>query len=191
MSDIHDPAVKLTDANEALALLKAGNQRYVSGEHHNYDFAAYRAQLSGGKGQRPFAVVITCGDSRVCPEHIFDQGIGDIFVCRNAGNILDEGTMGSAEFGHAACGAPLVVVLGHSECGAVSNAFDGTTGLPDALQGILVGIQKTIAGSPDKPAATIANLNDQLNRLKSNPVFDDAVVMGAIYDLGTGVVSWQ
>jgi len=190
MSEIHDPAVKVTDANEALALLKAGNQRYVSGNYHSYDFTALREGLSNGKGQRPFAVVVTCADSRVCPEIIFDQGIGDIFVCRNAGNIVDDGVMGSCEFGHVALGAPLVVVLGHAECGAVSNAFDGTTGLPDALQGVLAGISKTIAGSPDKPAATTCNVNEMVNRFKNNPAFANAVVLGAEYNLATGIVTW-
>jgi carbonic anhydrase len=98
--------------------LRRGNDRFVAGrpEHPGQD-AAKRAELRGG--QRPYAVVLGCSDSRVAAEIVFDQGLGDLFVVRTAGHVVDTGVLGSLEFGVAALGIPLVVVLGHDGCGAV------------------------------------------------------------------------
>jgi carbonic anhydrase len=98
--------------------LRAGNARFVAGrrEHPNQDIDR-RAQLAGG--QEPFAVVFGCSDSRVAAEIIFDRGLGDLFVVRTAGHVVDTGVLGSIEFGVAVLHSPLVVVLGHDHCGAV------------------------------------------------------------------------
>lgn len=98
--------------------LLEGNGRFVRGEQeHPGQDAAKRAELSGG--QRPYAMIFGCSDSRVAAEIIFDQGLGDLFVVRTAGHIVDTGVLGSVEFGVSALGIPLVVVLGHDSCGAV------------------------------------------------------------------------
>ncbi len=103
---------------EAWAELAAGNQRFVTGrpEHPNQN-AQHRDELIGG--QKPFAAVFGCGDSRVAAEVVFDQGLGDLFVVRTAGHVLDPSVLGSLEFGVAVLNIPLIVVLGHDSCGAV------------------------------------------------------------------------
>jgi carbonic anhydrase len=108
---------------EAWAALRAGNERFVRSEpaHPDQD-AARRAELAGG--QRPFATVFGCSDSRVAAEIVFDRGLGDLFVVRTAGHVVDSGVLGSLEFGASALGIPLVVVLGHDRCGAVSATLD-------------------------------------------------------------------
>lgn len=103
--------------------LQQGNGRFVRGEQeHPGQDAARRAELSSG--QRPYAVIFGCSDSRVAAEIVFDQGLGDLFVVRTAGHIVDASVLGSIEFGVAALGIPLVVVLGHDSCGAVRATTD-------------------------------------------------------------------
>lgn len=106
---------------EAWAALAAGNARFVSGRmlHPSQD-AAHRAELA--ESQQPFAVVFGCSDSRVAAEIVFDEGLGDVFVVRTAGHVIDSTVIGSIEYGVEVLGAPLVVVLGHDRCGAVTAA---------------------------------------------------------------------
>jgi carbonic anhydrase len=108
----------------AWAALTAGNRRFVEGrrEHPHAD-ADRRARLAAA-GQRPFAQVFGCSDSRVAAELVFDRGLGDLFVVRTAGHVLDTGVLGSLEFGVAVLDVPLVVVLGHDACGAVKATLD-------------------------------------------------------------------
>ena len=96
--NVHDPAVKITDAEQALTYLKEGNERFMKGELSAKDnYAEIRNTLTGG--QKPFAIVLCCADSRVAPELFFDTKLGDIFVIRNAGNVVDEVVLGSIEYG--------------------------------------------------------------------------------------------
>ena len=113
----------LPTADEALAELLAGNARYLSAtpEHPNQD--AHRRSLLAG-GQRPFALIFGCSDSRVAAEIIFDRGLGDLFVVRTAGHVVDDGVLGSIEFGVEVLEVPLVVVLGHDSCGAVKATME-------------------------------------------------------------------
>lgn len=112
------------NADQAKQLLVDGNKRYVSGAVLKKDFSqTRRTELL--KGQKPFAVVLTCSDSRVPAELIFDQALGDLFIVRVAGNVIDPVTLGSIEYGVEHLGSPLIVVLGHSSCGAVKAAVDG------------------------------------------------------------------
>jgi carbonic anhydrase len=108
---------------EALTELLAGNERFVAehGEHPNQD-AHRRTQVASG--QRPFALIFGCSDSRVAAEIIFDRGLGDLFVVRTAGHIVDNGVLGSIEFGVAVLDIPLVIVLGHDGCGAVRTTME-------------------------------------------------------------------
>lgn len=108
---------------EALAELKAGNERFMSRTMRNCDLLSQVHATSSG--QFPSAVVVGCIDSRVPPEFVFDQGIGDVFSARIAGNIVNEDIVGSSEFATKITGAKLIVVLGHSECGAIKGAIDG------------------------------------------------------------------
>src|SRR5215471_17328988 len=110
---------------EALQRLKAGNARFAADQPSKRDVSkARRAEVA--KGQKPFAVVLACADSRVAPELIFDQGLGDIFVLRVAGNISEPAVRGSIEFAIQYVNTPLIVVLGHESCGAVKAAIDGS-----------------------------------------------------------------
>ena len=119
----HGDAPSTVNADEALRLLQAGNQRCVDGKLNSItpdELARRRAELV--QGQKPFAVVVCCSDSRVGPEIIFDQELGNIFVVRTAGEVLDAAGIGSIEYAVAHLGSPLVLVLGHEHCGAVAAA---------------------------------------------------------------------
>ncbi|WP_309111441.1 carbonic anhydrase [Saccharothrix sp.] len=123
------PEIQSPTPAEAFELLLAGNGRFVAGtpEHPNQD-AARRAEIA--PGQRPFAVLFGCSDSRLAAEIIFDRGLGDLFVVRTAGHVIGSEVLGSVEYGAEVLGAPLVVVLGHDSCGAVAAAsavVDGGT----------------------------------------------------------------
>ena len=118
-----EPAAAIS-ADDALAQLVEGNRRFVSGEvARPHQSAARRAELA--KGQAPVAIVLTCSDSRVAPELYFDQGLGDLFVIRNAGNVLDDHVLGSIEYAVEHLHVPLLIVIGHEKCGAVSAAVGG------------------------------------------------------------------
>ncbi len=111
-------------AEEAMRRLKDGNDRFVEGRAtHDHQQPDRRAEIA--KGQKPFAVIVCCSDSRVGPEIVFDQGLGDIFVVRTAGNVVDDVGLGSIEYAVEHFDTQLVVVLGHSRCGAVSAAVSG------------------------------------------------------------------
>ncbi|MBN2170507.1 MAG: carbonic anhydrase [Candidatus Krumholzibacteriota bacterium] len=173
------------DAAAALAELLAGNRRFAGGgaKHPRADRQRHR-DLRGG--QRPLAVVLGCADSRVPPELIFDQGLGDLFVVRNAGNLADEPTLASIEYAAAHLATPLVLVLGHSDCGAVKAALaeDAAPGRCADLAGILRplvdqaraelhGVTSLPAGDP--PAAVpappgAAELVDRAARLNAQRV---------------------
>src|SRR6478672_8304798 len=106
--------------NAALELLMEGNNRYVEGRMKRHDFIAERPALA--LGQNPFAGILGCADSRVAPEYAFDTGRGDLFVCRVAGNFADINSIASFEYAVAVLGTPLILVLGHSKCGAIDAA---------------------------------------------------------------------
>ena len=106
----------------AVAMLKEGNERFISGDSVDRNLLAQVKQTS--KGQFPFAAIVSCLDSRIPPEMVFDQGIGDIFVARVAGNFVNADILGSLEFATKLAGAKLIVVMGHTECGAVKGACD-------------------------------------------------------------------
>ena len=117
------PGTRPTTPTEAWSVLAAGNARFMAGsrEHPNQDIGL-RTKLAAK--QRPFAVFFGCADSRVAAEIIFDQGLGDLFVVRTAGHVVDASVLGSMEFGVGVLGIPLIVILGHDSCGAVSAAID-------------------------------------------------------------------
>jgi carbonic anhydrase len=117
------PQPNISDAGMALAELKQGNQRFVEARMMHPDQSP-EARLALSKSQSPFAIVLSCSDSRLPPEVIFDQGLGDLFVVRVAGNIVDPAGMGSIEYAVGHLGSPLIVVLGHQNCGAVSATLE-------------------------------------------------------------------
>jgi carbonic anhydrase len=189
-------------ADEALAELKAGNRRYATGVNLHHDYGPERAALA--LSQHPFAVILGCADSRVGPEQAFDQSRGRLFVIRVAGNFVDDNGLASAEYGTAVLGASLIVVLGHSECGAIKATVDvltKKTQLPGHLPGLISYLKPPVqqalkqGGSLDQ--ATKQNVIANVEKLQnSSPVIlplrkeNKVKVVGAIYDLRSGRVEF-
>ena len=179
-----------TDSQQALNQLKEGNARFVSGAlTQKDDHATLREQLSAG--QHPFAVVLCCSDSRVAPEIIFDQKLGDLFVIRNAGNVVDEDVLGSIEYAVEHLGTPLVIVMGHSCCGAVTASCQGGD-----LPGHIHDLAKRIKPSINTNCSIDDNAKQHAKRMKQLIEEDEIVhhvgakVVAAFYDLQSGKVEW-
>ena len=186
----------------ALTLLQDGNARYVANKPQERDFSAGRVLRE--KGQKPFAAILSCADSRIAPELAFDQGPGDLFVVRVAGNFVTTEGLGSLEFGAAVLGTPLIMVLGHSKCGAVNatiEAIQKGNDLPghiaDLVEAMKPGIAPAVRDGGDDLAAraTIANVKYGVERLRTaTPILSDLVakggllVVGGVYRLSTGTV---
>lgn len=198
-------------AVEALARLSEGNRRFVANQTALSGFlnAARRVELVDG--QEPFAIVLGCSDSRVPAELVFDQGFGDLFVIRVAGNIVAPSQIGSVEFAASRFGTPLVVVMGHSQCGAVTATLEelqGTATTPSKnLRSIVDRVRPSVepllahAAGGDQEAlvreAVRANVRASVNHLRHGSELleklireDRLVVIGAEYSLETGVVDF-
>ena len=182
----HAPGEQISDWKAALALLEEGNKRYLSGNTAPRVLSAKERQELAA-GQKPFAAILTCADSRTPPEIIFDQNMGNIFVVRNAGNFADNATMGSLEFATAFLKAPLVIVMGHSQCGAVEGALAGAE-FAGNLGDVIGAIRPGISGSADANEAIKANILANVKAIKDNAVIKQAgaQVLGAFYDIATG-----
>lgn len=196
-------------ALEALERLKAGNRRFVSEAGGIYATRARRSELVAG--QDPMAVILGCADSRVPAEIVFDQGLGDLFVIRVAGNIVAPSLVGSVEFAARRFGTRLVVVLGHSECGAVLATLeslqnppaDGSPNLGAIIESIRPAVRSVLENSPDAEGddlvqqAVRANIRATADYLRHrSDVLEQLVqeegllVVGAEYSLETGVVEF-
>jgi carbonic anhydrase len=187
------------DPEAALRKLESGNQRYLSSHPARpHQDAARRAEVAGG--QHPHAAVLSCADSRVPPELIFDEGLGDLFVVRVAGNVVTPEVLGSIEYAVEHLGCSLVLVLGHKRCGAVQAALSGGRE-PGAISSLIKAIQPAIGSVKGKPGDTLdlavrANVQRAVGQLKSaKPVLSEHIrkgalrVAGAVYDLDTGAVT--
>ena len=186
----------------AFARLVEGNARYVAGKLNERDFSAGRA--SRAQGQAPFAAILGCADSRVAPELAFDQAPGELFVVRVAGNFVTPDGLGSLEYGAAVLGTKVIMVLGHTSCGAVNATVEalqkGNT-LPGHIAGLVSSMKPAIepvlkAPGPDlEQRAVVANVQANVRRLQAEkPILAEMVaagklrVVGAYYDLPTGKV---
>jgi len=190
LSNYQDPALKVTSPDVALKLLKEGNERFVA---NNLVPPNYKESLGKTATQQsPFASILSCADSRCAPEIFFDQGIGNIFVVRNAGNFADREAVGSFQFAAAVLKSQIIVVVGHSECGAVFNAHAGASGLPKELQGMLDDISAVVKTADTKECAIGVNVLAQVEALRNDPAIKatGVPVYGAEYDVATGVVTW-
>jgi carbonic anhydrase len=184
-------------ADAALAKLKEGNARYVNSKVSSAKpTAARRAETA--QGQHPFAIILGCADSRTSPEIIFDQNIGDIFVDRNAGNLVDDHTLGTIEYGVEHLGVRLIVVMGHERCGAVQAAVASDTA-PGHIQSLVRDIQPAVQAVKGKPGDTVhltvaenARLMAEEIRSKANfgDLAKDVKIIPAVYDLDSGKVDW-
>lgn len=198
------------DSDAAMKALKDGNMRYTSGKmvHGNMN-AARRAEVA--KGQSPHTIVLTCADSRLSPEILFDQGLGDLFVIRVAGNIWDTNTLASAEYSAAVLGSSVLLVLGHERCGAVDaakSAYEASlkgegSGLPGNLPQLVNNIMPAVRDVDGKSGDFLANaISRNVMRTitaateKSPVIYNlskagSLKIVGGVYDLDTGVVEFM
>jgi carbonic anhydrase len=182
----------------ALKLLMDGNKRFTSGRsrHTNQNLANLRGVA---KSQKPFAAILSCADSRVPSEIIFDRGFGDLFVCRVAGNVVTPEETGSLEFGAAVLGAKVLLVMGHQKCGAVDATIKGAqvpgqiASLIDAIKPSLTNLDTTKSNQLE--AAIKANVVYQVGKIKESPVISPLIeegklkVVGAYFNFDSGKVS--
>ncbi len=208
-----DPFKDKPTPDESLALLKIGNQRFVHGEptRPHLNLARLIQAGSENQGKHAYATVITCSDSRVPVEAIFDAGIMDLFVIRVAGNVCDVDERGSIEYGLAHVNTPVLVVLGHTQCGAVTAVTQAVLGhdhklernIPPLVDNIVPAVKKAMADHPDVKGADIIPMAIEENiwtgieeLFMESPATRNLVatgkvkVVGAIYDVGEGTVEW-
>jgi carbonic anhydrase len=185
--------------DQALTQLIRGNERFVAGWPDRPNQSARRRREVSETGQQPFAIILSCADSRVPPEIIFDQGLGDLFVIRVAGNILSEEILGTIEYAVEHMHVPLIVVLGHDKCGAITAAVEGVetrNHVQVLLEALRPAIAAAKAGSGDVISNAIdANVQQAVAALQnSEPVLSLAwtaghvKIVGARYNLDTGEV---
>ncbi len=188
------------DADQALEWLLAGNERFIRGVPR-HDHESLRRRMKLAEGQNPFAIILGCADSRVPPEMLFDHGFGDLFVIRVAGNIVAEDEAGSIEYGIAHFGTPLVVVLGHENCGAVTTALGSIENEPHELAALIRRVQPALAdidrSLPMEQQVQLgveANVRQSVGILQGiaeredRPIGERSLVVGAVYELKTGRV---
>ena len=182
-------------AKDAIQSLKSGNARFLEGkvERNNQDSARIESLT---KGQAPWAIILSCADSRVVPELAFDVGLGELFVIRVAGNIANKSTVASIEYAIANLGTKLIVVMGHESCGAVGAALANGGG-SESLDHLLAEIKPAIAQSGSTDINEVVKINAQLsaeNLLERSSIISDAVknegveVVSAFYHLSNGKV---
>jgi len=195
LSDDHP--VASVSAESALAKLKEGNLRFSSAKvSEGKPTAARRAETA--KAQHPFAIVVACADSRSAPEIVFDEGIGDLFVIRTAGNLVDDHALGSIEYAVGHLGTRLIVVLGHERCGAVTAALAGPTA-PGHVDSLVRDIQPAVNATKGKPGDALENAIAENTHLVADTIRQKAVlgdaapdvrIVSAVYNLDTGKIEW-
>ena len=201
----------MISASDALERLREGNRRFVAGEHTIDELASGIRRMAVVSGQRPIATILGCSDSRVPVEVVFDQGFGDLFVIRVAGNIVAPSQIGSVEFAAAAFGTRLVVVLGHSNCGAIHATLEQlarpwreqSRNLRSIVDRIRPAVEGLLDQAPASDRQTLeqqavrANIRMSADHLRHGSELleqliqsDGLLVVGAEYSLETGVVDF-
>jgi carbonic anhydrase len=196
-------------ADEALQSLMAGNAKFIGGDVADLVANAKpaRREDTGTNGQKPYAIVVTCADSRLSPEILFDKGIGEVFVVRVAGNVVAPHELGSIEYAAEHLGAKLVMVLGHSKCGAVSAAYDYYTtpeslrpelskNLESIVENIEPAVLQAVAAGSGKAGAEDINVDEVMKQIrKKSRVIREMMetsgvkIVGGKYDVVSGAVS--
>jgi carbonic anhydrase len=176
---------------EALHKLKQGNEDYLHTNVNPVWLTQDVRDMTAVHGQKPYAAVLSCSDSRVPPEHVFSAGIGDLFVVRTAGNIVGDFELGSLEFAVKALGVKLILILGHTKCGAVISAFNGAE--PGGyINSIIEEIKPHITEAKTSCEAEILNIKHSYNRVMRSEVISalaqsgEIIVTTAMYDIETG-----
>lgn len=184
-------------------MLRGGNRRFVEGRT-DHPPAKGESLACHGQGQRPYALVITCMDSRVPVERIFDAAAGELFVLRTPANVVTEEVRAGAEYGAERFKVPLIVVLGHTDCTAVEAALkflqSGTGQLPGGVAGIVRRLWEQLEGSGlphgDKATATVSHVRLQMNALEAVPALGrrqeggSLAIIGAVYNVANGTVAF-
>lgn len=184
---------------KALQVLKEGNERFVNSLKKQRNYLDLVNETSSG--QFPFAVVLSCIDSRVPVEVVFDQGIGDMFSARVAGNIVNEDILGSIEYGCAVAGSKVVVVLGHTKCGAVTSACEGVEmgNITELLSKVKPAIEtvKKEHSNVEVEDVTIANVHHSIEEIRTKSEIlrnleaeGKIQIKGAVYNVEDGVVTF-
>jgi len=179
------------NSSQALDKLKQGNEKYLSLSSNPGDVSPAIREDTTVNGQHPYAIVVACSDSRVIPEAIFSAGIGELFTIRVAGNVIDNNQLGSIEYAAGHLGSPLVVILGHTNCGAVGAAIEG--GGHGFVSFITDEIKEAIKDEKDGRKAAELNAKNSVDKVVSQlpaDLLDKLQVVGAIYDIKTGKVDW-
>lgn len=178
----------------ALEKLKNGNAKYIGAKVNNEDISQARRTDTLLNGQKPYAIIITCSDSRVIPENIFMTGIGELFVIRIAGNVIDEHQLGSIEYAASHLGAPLIIVMGHTHCGAVDAAINHD---PEGyIKFITDKIKAAIGDEQDHYKAACMNVQSCVAEIEASLEIQEVEhqeglrVVGAMYHLENGVVDF-
>ena len=189
---------KLTP-DQSLTQLRRGNERYVAGWPDHPNQSARRRREVSESGQQPFAIILSCADSRVPPEIIFDQGLGDLFIIRVAGNVLDDIILGTIEYAVEHLHVPVIMVLGHDKCGAITAAVQGV-GVRNHIQSLAEALRPAVEIARGQEGDVISNTIDAnvhqsvVTLQASEPVLAQArsagqiQIVGARYNLDTGEV---
>ena len=191
----------MINADQSIQILMEGNRRFVTAKPLYPNLTPERRK-EVSKGQKPFAIIFGCVDSRVPPELVFDRGLGDLFVIRTAGQALDRAALGSIEFGVKELNIPLVMVLGHEKCGAVAATIEVVEkkaiahGQINTLVEIIMPAVGKVMGQPGDllENSVRANIQITVDKLKASPLLSKYLdkgkikIVGALYDLDTGVV---
>ncbi|MDE7257573.1 MAG: carbonic anhydrase [Clostridia bacterium] len=175
-------------AQAALQRLKDGNEIYLKAKTCTGDISIETRRYTSVNGQKPYAVIVGCSDSRVIPECIFSSGIGELFVVRVAGNVIDKHQLGSIEYATEHLGCKLVVVLGHTGCGAVSAAVNKNSGY---VKFITDEIRKAVGIETDAVRASILNVKQSVAKIeKLVKKIDGVQITGALYRTESGAVEF-
>ena len=177
--------IKNLSADEALEKLKSGNQIYMNSRTGSGDISPEKRLDTCRNGQQPYAIIITCSDSRVIPEAVFDAGIGELFVIRSAGNVVDGCTLGSLEYAVGHMGVRLVVVMGHTSCGAIAEAIKGLHE-GHSIE-IIDDIREGIGDEKDPTRASVLNVRNSVRIISGDIGARHGIrIIGALYDIRTG-----
>ncbi len=191
------PTAPSVSADGALQRLKTGNERFAASKvSAGKPVAARRRETA--QEQHPFAVIVGCSDSRTAPEIVFDQNIGDLFVVRTAGNLVDDYALGSIEYAVEHLGSRLIVVLGHERCGAVTAALGGSSA-PGHVNALVRDLQPAVRASKGKPGDALANAihendTEMARKIHQKAQLGDLAsqvkIVEGYYNLDTGKVEW-
>ncbi len=180
------------NAEAVIDFMLEGNELYVKANQNSGNISSEIRKDTKENGQHPYATVITCSDSRVPPEHIFSAGLGELFVIRTAGNVIGDFELGSVEYGAEHLGTQLVLVLGHTSCGAVDATLNG--GAHGNIEKITNEIMEGLGDCTDPREAEILNVRHSIAEIMESPIMAElvesgkVVIKGAIYNIETGKV---